>query len=82
MPTVTLETGQKLTFPEGTTSDQINFAVDEFVTKNGISPQEAPAQQAPASLQQPAQVPQSPAERNQQAVGNFAKGMTTKAQAK
>ena len=75
MPTVTLETGQKLTFPEGTTSDQINFAVDEFVTKNGISPQEAPAQQAPASLQQPAQVPQSPAERNQQAVGNFAKGI-------
>jgi hypothetical protein len=59
MPIVTLETGQKLTFPEGTTSDQINFAVDEFVTKNGISPQEAPAQQAPAALQQPAQEPQS-----------------------
>jgi len=59
MPTVTLETGQKLTFPEGTTSDQIHFAVDEFVTKNGISPQEVLAQQAPAALQQAAQKPQS-----------------------
>jgi len=75
MPIVTLETGQKLTFPEGTTSDQINFAVDEFVTKNGISPQEAPAQQAPAALQQAAQEPQSTALRNQQAVGNFARGI-------
>jgi hypothetical protein len=75
MPIVTLETGQKLTFPEGTTSDQINFAVDEFVTKNGISPQKAPAQQAPAALQQAAQEPQSTALRNQQAVGNFARGI-------
>jgi hypothetical protein len=58
MPIVTLETGQKLTFPEGTTSDQINFAVDEFVTKNGISPQEAPAQQAPEAPQQAPEAPQ------------------------
>jgi hypothetical protein len=57
MPIVTLETGQKLTFPEGTTSDQINFAVDEFVTKNGISPQEAP--QAPETTQPAQEQPQS-----------------------
>ena len=74
MPIVTLETGQKLTFPEGTTSDQINFAVDEFVTKNGITPQEAPSQQTPAALQQPAQEPQSFQERNQVIGSNLSRG--------
>ena len=71
MPTVTLETGQKLNFPEGTTSDQIHFAVDEFVTKNGIAKQEARAQQ-PTQEPQPEQGFQ---QKNLERVGNFAKGV-------
>lgn len=38
MPTVTLETGQKLKFPEGTSEGDIHFAVDEYIKNNDIKP--------------------------------------------
>jgi hypothetical protein len=71
MPTVTLETGQKLNFPEGTTSDQIHFAVDEFITKNNVVKQEV----AQAPQEEQSAQPETFQQGNVRRAGQFAQGI-------